>query len=151
MQGEDAVKQVLRFASDDDDLPDVVRQTAESVRYFGVHESDRMAALASAIVNQEIPKESEAEQEFDDRRSMVFKRLRWRMPADSNFSEAGRAKLSDLRKRNGNALRAWNWINGRRTVEEIWERVQFGGAVDYETVADYLELLSAEGMVVKVM
>jgi hypothetical protein len=81
---------------------------------------------------------------------MVVKRLRWRVPSDNAFSEAGVAKVSILRERvNGNLARIWDWINGRRTVEEIWERVQFGGHIPYDVVAEYLELLAAEGFVAR--
>jgi len=81
--------------------------------------------------------------------SMVVKRLRWRAPADNAFSEAGQAKLRALCER-ADVGRIWNWINGRRTAEEIWERAQFDGAVPYDVVTEYLELLVAEGFTARV-
>ena len=70
--------------------------------------------------------------------------------ACGSVSARHRAKLSALRERNGKLTRTWDWINGRRTIEEIWERVQFDNAVSYDIVADYLELLIAEGMAIEV-
>lgn len=87
----------------------------------------------------------------DPRRTMVIKRLRWRVPGDNTFSEYGQAALGALRERtNSNVARVWNWLNGRRTAEELWERVQFGGSVSFDVVADYLELLVAEGFATSV-
>lgn len=152
LQAADAVKQVIRFAPDDDEFCRTVDRVSEDMKQFAANESDRMAALSSAMFHQNVPVKPEAEDhpEFDNRRSTVVKRLRWRTPSDHDFSEDGRAKLSALRERNGKLTRTWDWINGRRTIEEIWERVQFDNAVSYDMVADYLELLIAEGMAVEV-
>jgi len=148
LQGADAVKQVLRFAPDDHELRESLNSMEEDMKRFAESESNSVIALASALFYQDSSPEPEVEQseKFDDRRSMIIKRLRWQMPNDSDFSEAGREKLFALRERNGNVMRTWNWINGRRTMEEIWERVQFDNAVPYDVVADFLELLMDEGM-----
>jgi len=148
LQGADAVKQVLRFAPDDHELRESLNSMKEDMKRFAESESNSVIALASALFYQDSSPEPEVEQseKFDDRRSMIIKRLRWQMPNDSDFSEAGREKLFALREGSGSVMRAWNWINGRRTMEEIWERVQFDDAVPYDVVADFLELLMDEGM-----
>ncbi len=161
-QGQDAVKQVLRFAPDDDALGKTVHLMCDDIKEFAGREADKAVELASALSRcrtccqlaqgQDIPPSSEELDygDVDQRGSMVVKRLRWRVPSDNAFSEAGVAKVSALRERvNGNLARIWDWINGRRTVQEIWERVQFGGHIPYEVVAEYLELLAAEGFVAR--
>jgi hypothetical protein len=81
----------------------------------------------------------------------VVKRLRWRALADNAFSEEGQSKLRALRERaGGNVTRVWDWLNGWRTAEEVWERVQFGGAMPFNVIADYLDLLVAEGFTTKI-
>lgn len=160
-QGQDAVKQALRFAPDDDALGKAIHRMCDDMKEFARRETGKAVELASALSGQDIPSAnklaacSTSEEldygDVDQRGSMVVKRLRWRVPSDSAFSEAGRAKASALRERvNGNLARIWEWINGRRTVEEIWERVQFGGHIPYDVVAEYLELLAAEGFVARV-
>lgn len=159
-QGQDAVKQVLRFAPDDDALNKTIHLMCDDMKEFARREADKAVELASALSGQDIPSAnklaacSTSEEldygEVDQRGSMVLKRLRWRVPSDGAFSEVSKAKVSALRERvNGNLARIWDWINGRRTVEEIWERVQFGGHIPYEVVAEYLELLAAEGFVAR--
>jgi len=149
-QGADAVEQVVRFASDDE-VRKAIHDMGDDMKRFARDESERAIVLASAMLDQDAPAESEMEQkeELDDRCSIVVKRLRWRVPSDNSFSEAGRGKLAALRKRNRNVTKAWDWINGRRTIEEVWKRAQFYGDIPYDVVADYLELLVAEGMAVK--
>lgn len=63
------------------------------------------------------------------------------------FSESGLDCLKSLRER-GNIGRIWIWINGRRTVQEIYERLQFGGVMPYDVVKKYAELLVDEGFAV---
>jgi len=150
-QGGDAVKQVLRFAPDDAVLSKTVKCMSDDMKLFAIRESDEMIGLASALSGQESPSTPQAKRpELDQRGAMVIKRLRWRAPADDAFSEAGQGKLRALRERNSNVGRVWNWLNGRRTIEEVWERIQFGGAIPYDVIADYLELLVAEGFAAKV-
>ena len=146
-QGEDAVKQVLRFAPDDEILRKTVYNMSNDMKGFAIREGDKAIELASAISGQEVPSASAMQccTEIDQRGAMVIKRLRWRAPSDNDFSEEGLAKLRAIRERSGNIGKIWNWINGHRTIEEVWERVQFGGDIAYNVVADYLELLVAEG------
>ena len=146
LQGADAVKQALRFAPNDDEFCRALDRIGADMKRFAANESSSMIALGSALFQQGASAEPEVEQELDARSSIVVKRLRWRMPPDNDFSEAGREKLSVLRERNGSVVKVWNWINGRRTMEEIWERAQFDGAVPYDVVADFLELLMDERM-----
>jgi len=148
LQGYDAVKQVLRFAPDDATLRQTMQRLGDDMKAFGISEGDSMREFVSGFSDQKVPSAPEGPSpELDDtRQEMVVKRLRWRAPADNLFSEKGQAKLRRLLKStDGKVLRAWDWLNGWRTVEEIWERIQFGGAVTFEMVADYLELLIAEG------
>jgi len=151
-QGQDAVKQALRFAPDDDALGKTIYRMCNDMKEFAGREAGKAVELASALSGQDISSASKELDygDVDQRGSMVVKRLRWGVPSDSVFSEAGQVKVGALRERvNGNLARIWEWINGRRTFEEIWERVQFGGHIPYNVIAEYLELLAAEGFVAR--
>ena len=152
-QGHDAVKQVLRFAPGDDSLLQTVERMGDDIKLFGIRESDRMVELISELSGQKVPlmPKNTYHGVDDPRRAMVIKRLRWRVPADNAFSEEGQATLRKLRERtDSNVARIWDWLNGWRTAEEVWERVQFGGAIPFDVVADYLELLVAEEFVANI-
>lgn len=152
LQGADAIKQIVRFAPGDNEFCSIINDMGKEMRCFAGRESDRMTMLASALLNQDVTSDAEKEkdEEIDDRGTTIVKRLRWRMPSDGDFSDAGKKKLLALRKHNKSVGKAWDLINGRRTVEEIWERVQFYDAVPYSAIADYLYLMIDEGMVVEV-
>jgi hypothetical protein len=149
-RGQDAVKQVLRFAPDDTNVRKIVCGMCDDIEDFAARETGKAVELAAALAGRDVPPapEEPSRGQIDRRGTMVVKRLRWRSPAASAFSEAGQAKLSALRER-ANVERIWNWVNGRRTVEEIWKRVQFGGAMPYDIVSEYLELLVVEGFAAK--
>ncbi len=151
-QGQDAVQQVLRFAPGDAALNETVHCMSDDILTFGIREGDKMVELTSALSHQKLSAPVNPYHEVDDpRRTMVIRRLRWRVPGDNAFSEDGQAVLRALHERtNSNVARVWNWLNGRRTAEEVWERIQFGGAVSFDVVADYLELLVAEGFATNV-
>ncbi len=118
----------------------------DDVKVFALNEAERAIELTSAISGQKLPfplikQDINGSKEYYKK---IVKRLRWRLPAENEFSEDGRQKLQVL-KENGNINRIWDWINGHRTVEEIWERVQFGGEISCRIVAEYIELLVSEG------
>ena len=151
LQGQDAVKQILRFAPDDAPLGETVRRMVDDMKLFATREADSAVELAAALSCESVPPEKVHRAEADQRGAMVIKRLRWRVPADSAFSEAGQATLRDLLKRtDSNVRRIWSWVNGRRTAEQIWERAQFGGEIPYDIVIEYLDLLAAEGFAAEV-
>ena len=150
LQGADAVKQVIRFAPDDDSLLKTLGRISNDMQDFAIRESQGMIALVSDLDRKlAAPEDREQNVEIDGRRDVIVKRLRWRTPSDSEFSDKGRAKLVALRERGSNVVKAWDWLNGRRTIEEVWKCMQHRNAVPYDTVADYLELLMAEGMAVR--
>lgn len=146
-QAKDALTQTLRFAPGDDSLASIVNHIGDEMELFAAHETERALELAAAISGQDVLPEHKEPDRVDHRGKMVLKRLRWRSPGEDAFSETGKAKLRALREL-ANVGKIWDWINGRRTVEEIWMRLQFGGAMRYNVVADYLELMATEGFAV---
>ncbi len=147
-QGQDAITQSLRFASDDKNLDKAIKDLADDLLTFAANESESAVKLSLAISGQELLPLPESSQEtIDNFGDNVLKRLWWQHPSDGAFSESGRERLKSLRER-GNVGRIWNWINGRRTVLEIYERLQFGGVIPYDVVRKYAELLVEEGFVV---
>jgi len=149
LQARDAVEQVLRLAPGDGALAEAVERTSEALQRFAACESEEAVEWVAGLVGQPVPPLPPATppETLGPRATQVFKRLRWEMVADEDLSAAGQARLPALRERCSGVERMWPWINGRRTVREIWERVQFGGTVPWEAAIDYLELLAAEGLV----
>ena len=152
LQGNDAVKQVLRFAPDDSHLHKAVDGLSDDMKLFASRESKKMIELASAFSGQEEPPLSKTpgREVVDQRGTTVMRRLRWRAPAEDAYSEDGQAKLRALLEREGEVGRVWSWLNGRRTIQQVWERVQYDGSIPYDAVADYLDLLVAEGFAASV-
>ena len=146
-QGQDAVTQVLRFAPNDANLKNTIKNLADDMLFFAIHEANTTVKFAQALSGQEtLPIPESSQEEIDEFGARVLKRLWWQHPQDSAFSESGRQKLQALRER-GNVGHIWNWINGRRTVNEIYERVQFSEAIPYDLVKKYVELLADEGFI----
>ncbi|MFH1566808.1 MAG: hypothetical protein ABIL09_02335, partial [Gemmatimonadota bacterium] len=77
----------------------------------------------------------------------VWRRRRWSRPGPEQLSAPGRECLAALRAAPGEVERAWGWIDGRRTVWQILERLQHGGAVELSALSQYLQLLADEGLV----
>ena len=143
-QGRDAITQALRFAPDDSNLKDALGTMAEYMIEFSDREAKMAIKTASAFSGQEIlPISESAKEDFDDFGSVVIKRLWWYHPPDSAFSESGRERLAKLRERS-NVSHIWNWLNGHRTVKEIFDRVQFNDTISYDVVKEYLNLLLDE-------
>ena len=137
-------------ASADGVLVETICRMSDALQRFAARESEEMVALAAALAGQVAPPTPEALAPGSPAPCwpQVFKRLRWKKPTDDRFSEDGQARLRALRARCAGVDRVWDWINGRRTVGEIWERVQFGGAVPCEVVVAYLELLASEKLAI---
>lgn len=147
-QGQDAITQVLRFAKSDKNFDKLVKELANEMRIFADNESENAVRLLSAISGQEmLPLPDTTQETVDSYGDNVLKRLWWQHPPDSAFSDSGRERLRALRE-HGNVGRIWNWINGRRTVKEIYDRVQFNGAITYDIVKKYAELLVDEGFAI---
>ena len=52
-----------------------------------------------------------------------------------------------LRQRCAGIDRVWDWLNGRRSAGEVWERLQLNDALPMDALLTYIELLMAEGCV----
>ena len=143
-QARDAVIQVSRFAPDDATLAKTVKKMGDEIKLFALQEADKSIELTSALSGESVPSIQETINSLDERKDIVMKRLRWRSPGENAFSETGKVKRRNLMEKT-NVGRVWNWINGYRTIEEVWERVQYGGEIPYKIVADYMQLLADEG------
>jgi uncharacterized protein DUF4910 len=148
-QASDAVEWVLRLALDDGRVAAAVDAMAEDLADFAEREGERAAALA-VVLEAEMPGDTllqAAEPSPDWVGERVPRRLRWDVPEDGSLSSAARSKLQVLASSGGDVTRAWEWINGRRSLERIWERLQYGGLVEREALAGYVEMLVNEGCV----
>ncbi len=52
-----------------------------------------------------------------------------------------------LNQQNPGIHRAWDWLNGRRTLGEVWERLQYGGKTPFGALCALIALLQEEGLV----
>ena len=142
MQGADAITQAVRFAPDDQALASELATMAAELREFA-EAAFRRASLALREAPDQWPAPQPPTGAGCDQ---VWRRRQWTAPAAGALSEAGQERLAALEAEGGGPARAWAWINGRRSVSEVWERLQHGGAVPCETVAAYLALMAEEGV-----
>jgi hypothetical protein len=114
---------------------------------FADLETENAIKTSFAFSGQEsLPIGESTKENLDDFGSAVIKRLYWYHPPDNAFSEDGQKKLANLRGR-CNVNHIWNWINGHRTVKEIYDRVQFNNPITYDVLKEYLNLLLSENFV----
>jgi len=148
-QARDAVEWVRRLASDDRRVAATVDAMAQDLADFAEREGERAAVIASALagVASDAPPVDAGPTALSEAAvpdwagGRVPKRLRWDAPDDEALSDVARTILEELRAGAGLVERAWEWINGRRSLERIWERLQYGGPVARETLARYVELM----------
>jgi len=146
------VRQVLRLAPADARVRRTVQRLAADLEELAGHQGEQAVALTAAFTGARVPPPPAATRPrlSAQRRRQVVKRRRWRRPADQAYSEAGRARLLSLRRRHPSVEEAWSWLDGRRDVGQVWERLQFGAPVTGRAVADYLDLLVAEDFACRV-
>ncbi len=158
-QATDAIAQVRRLAPEDPGLRERTTQLAADLRGFAQREGEAAAGWWSASGDPAVPPALDpvsadawpvtavacpGDAPVDGR---VFRRRVWHRPDEAGLSPAGRDRLAALRAESGKVDRAWHWLNGRRTVVEVWERLQAGGTVSAAVLQAYLEALEAEGLV----
>lgn len=142
----DCLSRVRDLAPGDMALAEAVGRMGDDLARFGAAETETAVALAAALAGGPVP-HPPATTPPPAPGGAIYKPLRWEKPDDEDFSRTGRVRLSALRGGNASVDTVWDWINGRRTPVELWERVQFGAAIPFELVQDYLELLTNEGFV----
>ncbi len=146
-QGYDAIIQASRFAPDNANLKGALKIISEYMLKFADLETENAIKTSFAFSGQEsLPIGESTKENLDDFGSAVIKRLYWYHPPDNAFSEDGQKKLANLRGR-CNVNHIWNWINGHRTVKEIYDRVQFNNPITYDVLKEYLNLLLSENFV----
>ncbi|MBI3947617.1 MAG: DUF4910 domain-containing protein [Armatimonadetes bacterium] len=142
LQGQDAVAQAACFAPDDGALAAELRALAQDVRAA----AEREAALVAKILAPDADLPAVARVASVPGEEIVARRLRWRVPGAALLSGNARLRLSAPGGA-ADTARVWQWIDGRRTAREVWERLQHGGAIALPTVVEYLRVMAAEGMV----
>lgn len=143
LQGYDAVMQATRFAPADQGLASELRSLAQGVLAFAEREGESAARFLAPTVT--LPKAAQEPSVAGE--DLVARRLRWSAPPMESLSDRGRERLAAW-GRPADSARVWRWINGYRTARQIWERLQYGGAISLAAVVDYLRLMAEEGMVV---
>jgi hypothetical protein len=143
LQAADAVAQVLRFAPAEPGLAEELQAMGQELREFAEAAARRaiigLGEDPDSVPAPPLPADPDADK--------VYRRLRWRVPALSGLSEAAQGDLQSLGADAVMLGRIWPWINSRRTVAEIWERLQHAGALPIATLTASLAILAQEGMV----
>jgi len=132
LQGQDAITQAGRFAPDDAGLQADLAATAADLAAYAQHEATHALRLLAGGTADFDPPEVPAD---TPEALLVPRRLRWRCDNEALQSMPHREL----------AERLWPWINGRRNVAQIAERLQRGGTVELAEIAAALrELAQAE-------
>ncbi len=79
----------------------------------------------------------------------VLKPLRWKLPGHKKISPGARAGLARLREQAPDIEKAWDWLNGRRSLQEVWDRLQFPNPVPASTLIAFCDLLCQENLAVE--
>ncbi len=148
LQGNDAVLQAGRFARGDQQLAADLKRLGDDVVTFARRESQQAAGLFGIAAPPDCEEPSTAELGPDAK--LIARRLRWNPLPDAELSESARARLAELAGDGDTRLelgRIWRWINGRRTVADIYRRLRHGGEIPVETIAEYLRLMAREGAI----
>ncbi|OGV74770.1 MAG: hypothetical protein A3K19_11040 [Lentisphaerae bacterium RIFOXYB12_FULL_65_16] len=141
LQGADAVTQAARFAPRDARLTRDLQNLARGVQDF----VDAEAVAAARTLGLRASRAPRGARKAEPGANLVARRLRWRAPGNDALPTAVRKRLEALSQTGGKKVdlgRIWPWINGRRTVGEICDRLAFGGEIPLPAVVEYLRLLA---------
>jgi hypothetical protein len=152
LQARDAVTRTLRWAPSDRDLSQAIQSLGDELERFAVSQSEQLVRTVFARTGQPSPAPDEVSVStgMDLYVDKVLKRLRWQLPSNGGFSQSGKAQKQMLHKQGAQVEQVWDWINGKRSVSEIWARAQTNTRMDVSVVYDLLCLLESEGLVVEV-
>jgi hypothetical protein len=141
LQAVDAMAQTLRFAPDDALLRTEVRALADDARTFAREEGRRAILMLGGDPGELEPI---ARPSSAPKAALVTRRLRWHAPDPGSLPAAAAEMLEGVPE---DAWRVWEWINGRRTVGEIAERLHYGGEVSVDVILQFLKAMEAAGAV----
>ncbi len=127
LQGQDAVVQTQRFAPGDAALQAALAAMRADLAEHALREATQALRLGGEATAVFVP--TTIDLTAPDA-TAVAKPLRWHAPSGGPL-----------------VSRVWPWLNGRRTVAEVCERMQFGGAVDLAEVVATVRQLAAGGHV----
>ncbi len=146
-QARDAILQAARLASGDAGLLAALNRVADEAVSFAERESASAAAIAAVVQGRQWSDAPETLPVVDDpRAARVYQSGRWTAPTQNDLPKEVWAALVDSLGEDG-VTRVWDWLNGRRTLGEVWARVQYGGAIPFAALAEALEVLHANGRV----
>jgi hypothetical protein len=128
LQAQDAITQAGRFAPEDAELRADLAVTAAEMAVHAQREATEAWRVLGGEAGEFVPPVVDDTAEG----KLVPRRLRWRP------TEGGAEGL---------AGRVWPWINGRRTVAQIAERLPRGGQVDLAAVVESVRALARAGLV----
>jgi len=143
-QGVDAINQVARFAPENDDLMEALDTLTED---FAASATFDMVGAVTALGQSEEEAEALLDMPETEAGERVYRRRSWHCPPASTLSQEGQKRLEGLAAQaEGQDLsRIWPWLNGRRSVVEIWARLLVSGEVPLAVLEQYLRLMAEEG------
>lgn len=142
--GQDAVRGVLRLAPGGAGLVEqAARCTARLEQHARLAVESAFELLTGALsLAAEETAGFPADRQVDAGR--ILKPLRWKLPAHKKISPKARAGLAALREQAPDIEKAWDWLNGRRSLIEVWERLQYPAPVPASTLIAFCDLLCQE-------
>ena len=146
LQAQDAVTQTLRFAPESASLREETAILSDELAQFAAREAGNAARALGTAAPGPVP--AGEDPGGPGQLGAVPRRLRWGVPSRTVLGSPVADALDSMQaERGADARRIWPWINGRRSVGEIAERLAYGGRAAPDAVLACLELLEEAGMV----
>ncbi|MBT4822601.1 MAG: hypothetical protein HON70_43240, partial [Lentisphaerae bacterium] len=140
LQAQDAVTQTTRFAPQSGTLQERTEVLVGNLAEFADREAQAARQSLGMGAARSAPETAPGDGTPD--LQLIPRRLYWRLPGRDVLGDETDDAVNKLRTSQGaDARRVWPWINGRRTVREIQQRLEFGGSVDVEPLLECLRLL----------
>jgi len=151
-KGIDAIQTIRRLAPEDNKLAKILNRFSSEIWDFAQLETEASVQVNLMLQGQKIVsvESPTVESTTSLPKDVIYKPLSWHVPPDERFSITGKEKLERLRQQYKGIDEAWKWLNGRRSVVEVWERLQFSEAFPADGLVAYLDLLVAEGMILPI-
>lgn len=144
LQGQDAIIQACRFAPQDARTHKELQKLAAGIADFARQQAQEALRLlggnAQAIFAPWTPPDCPEAQR-------VPRRLRWRLPSATDLPAEISQNLAAIQETCLDPARVWLWINGRRSLGEIAERLQLGRASTLEAVCECVAAWQRAGLI----
>ncbi|MEW6357471.1 MAG: DUF4910 domain-containing protein [Planctomycetota bacterium] len=153
LMGCEATAQALRIAPRNAQAERSTLAAVKGVSHAADADMHSAIGLLGDLVGKRLPEPSETTDppEAAKARGLVPKRDAWRILEDKLLPAAQRKALSNLRARPDckgvNFNDFWPWADGRRSIYEIWRRLQYKKNIPLNVMIDFFEIMERAGIV----